>query len=1159
MRQSVTASANRTRRMGGAGGRLHRAMAGLLATVLVTGLFGGVLGGVLATEASAATKSVSLNMTSGAFAPQGNPPKTLPPLATPAFTATETPRTGSFKAGILTIPVQHENNTGTKETVKIYESDPGHATGTINTKGNVTIVDTILFEVDITSPLTEQCVTKNPTHLLLQSATPYNSTTHEVTVSDTSFTISDFGTLTAASCTLAATAPGGINQRFSGNVGNVLRLTLQGTLVVPTPGSTTVTTVTASPASPQLAGTTVTLTATLTGTTGSHHAPIKTTPATTAPTGTMSFYSGPTLLAVKQVTGASTAYKTSGLSAGSNTLTAVYSGGNGYAGSTSAGLGYVVTPVPTVTLSLPSTVAAGDATPTPFSLTISNPSTGRAWTNLIAEVALSGIRNLSKSHAVVQYQDASGTWCSLVRYHGTTIVLGFFVGEQSSCTITYPASFTLASNASLTVNFRISYPDSTIATVPFGGTQTVTATLNTGSCGKTTPTTPTAVVCPPVAPLTGTRAPVGSGTFYVTQQAPVASSVLDAATRPASSTVHQTFDVGLRSGVQATTVTETTQTGLPAPSGTVTYTVDGASVYVGAVVLSPINQSYTAIHQFSTATLAPGTYTLVASYSGDRFYAPGSLTETFTVITAPSGTEFHCTLAGLTVATVPAYVTATGTVPSATLATTGSIPATGVTVSIDIDPVRDASEYNDSTQTKATLGFSPTGTNATAGPVTFSGTTGTASAVAASWTGLSTSIPVKAGTAPGTSFAIGARSISFVTGLFGSLGVTCAPVAATAPAPIGTAILAGTTLTASPPSPVVVGTTPVTLTATVFPTPTGSSPASHVTFFDGTTNVGTATVSNTGSAAGTASLTVTPAVGAHVFKATWSGTTTVPANTSNVVSYTVTSVPPPPPPPPSPPVPPTPPTPPVTTTGGYHLVAANGSVYSYGNAAFYGSMGGQTLNKPIVGMANTPGDGGYWLVASDGGIFAFGNAQFYGSMGGKPLNQPIVGIASTPDGKGYWEVASDGGIFAFGDAAFYGSMGGKPLNKPIVGIASTPTGQGYWEVASDGGIFAFGNAAFNGSTGSLTLNKPIVGMAATSNGQGYWLVAQDGGVFAFGNAGFHGTVAGTTSAQIVSLVPTGDNGGYWETASSGQVFQFGDAALAGTALAQTATIVAMSD
>ena len=75
-------------------------------------------------------------------------------------------------------------------------------------------------------------------------------------------------------------------------------------------------------------------------------------------------------------------------------------------------------------------------------------------------------------------------------------------------------------------------------------------------------------------------------------------------------------------------------------------------------------------------------------------------------------------------------------------------------------------------------------------------------------------------------------------------------------------------------------------------------------------------------------------------------------------------------------------------------------------------------------------------MASDGGLFAFGDAAFHGSMGGQPLNQPIVGMAATPDGLGYWEVASDGGLFAFGDAAFHGSMGGQPLNKPIVGMAA---------------------------------------------------------------------------------------------------------------------------
>ena len=37
---------------------------------------------------------------------------------------------------------------------------------------------------------------------------------------------------------------------------------------------------------------------------------------------------------------------------------------------------------------------------------------------------------------------------------------------------------------------------------------------------------------------------------------------------------------------------------------------------------------------------------------------------------------------------------------------------------------------------------------------------------------------------------------------------------------------------------------------------------------------------------------------------------------------------------------------------------------------------------------------GYWLVAADGGIFAYGDANFYGSTGGTHLDQPIVGMAT---------------------------------------------------------------------------------------------------------------------------------------------------------------------
>ncbi len=235
---------------------------------------------------------------------------------------------------------------------------------------------------------------------------------------------------------------------------------------------------------------------------------------------------------------------------------------------------------------------------------------------------------------------------------------------------------------------------------------------------------------------------------------------------------------------------------------------------------------------------------------------------------------------------------------------------------------------------------------------------------------------------------------------------------------------------------------------------------------------------------------------------------------------------------------------PAASSQGIHMVASDGGVFSFGDAGFYGSTGGMTLNEPVVGMADTPDGKGYWLVASDGGVFSFGDAGFYGSTGGMTLNKPVVGMADTPDGKGYWLVASDGGVFSFGDAGFYGSTGGMTLNKPIVAMADTPDGKGYWLVASDGGVFSFGDAGFYGSTGGMTLNKPIVGMAATPDGGGYWLVASDGGVFTFGDASFYGSVPGqgiVSRVPIEGIVAAPDGDGYWVVGQDGSLYSYGDA------------------
>jgi YVTN family beta-propeller protein len=250
---------------------------------------------------------------------------------------------------------------------------------------------------------------------------------------------------------------------------------------------------------------------------------------------------------------------------------------------------------------------------------------------------------------------------------------------------------------------------------------------------------------------------------------------------------------------------------------------------------------------------------------------------------------------------------------------------------------------------------------------------------------------------------------------------------------------------------------------------------------------------------------------------------------------------------------------------GYWETAADGGVFSFGGAQFYGSMAGQPLDQPIVGMAETPDHQGYWLFAADGGVFAFGDAPYLGSVPGilgaehRSLNGAIVAVEATPDGKGYRMFAADGGVFDFGDATFEGSLPslGVVPNRPMVAAVSAPIGQGYLLVGADGGVFSFGDATFQGSLGAQAASG-IVSMSETPSGEGYWVFAKDGSVSTFGDATGFGSMAGQPLATpIVFGASTTTSAGYWLFSRDGGVFNFGDApflgSLAGTAL--TAPIV----
>lgn len=273
---------------------------------------------------------------------------------------------------------------------------------------------------------------------------------------------------------------------------------------------------------------------------------------------------------------------------------------------------------------------------------------------------------------------------------------------------------------------------------------------------------------------------------------------------------------------------------------------------------------------------------------------------------------------------------------------------------------------------------------------------------------------------------------------------------------------------------------------------------------------------------------------------------------------------------------------PTPSGSGYWLSQAGGGVYSYGNAAFQGSLPGLgvTPAAPIVAMASTPDGRGYWLAGADGGIFAFGDAHFYGSLpslGIVPMG-PIVGMAAMPNGTGYWLLGGDGGVFAFGSAPFYGAANANlPSNflpgvaapySSIAAIATSPTQVGY-AVSSEfnSTVFAFTGIGKSATAlypgGSPPASPPIpplppppfVGLTgASSSGMGAWLVQTNGGVFTISSASasppFYGSLPSIgvmVSAPITAIVATSDHRGYWLMGADGGVFTFGDANFFGSA------------
>jgi hypothetical protein len=211
---------------------------------------------------------------------------------------------------------------------------------------------------------------------------------------------------------------------------------------------------------------------------------------------------------------------------------------------------------------------------------------------------------------------------------------------------------------------------------------------------------------------------------------------------------------------------------------------------------------------------------------------------------------------------------------------------------------------------------------------------------------------------------------------------------------------------------------------------------------------------------------------------------------------------------------------PTTDNGGYWLVASDGGIFSFGDAGYYGSVPGlgiapagssspKTLNAPIVGMVPSADGRGYFMVAADGGVFTFGDARFEGScpgLGG--CSGAAVAVMPDASGNGYWLATATGHVYAFGDATYYGAPG--PQGVMVTSAVRTGDGKGYWLLFSNGVVAPYGDATNLGGPPATSVGgaNPASTIFTTADGNGYWVASANGSVFTFGDASNDGSMAG---------------------------------------------------
>ena len=624
---------------------------------------------------------------------------------------------------------------------------------------------------------------------------------------------------------------------------------------------------------------------------------------TTLPTGTVTF----TLDGVTVATGnvnSNTATATFTVpSAGTHSLGATYNGDSNYQNSstTTTVTITVAKSSPTVILT-PSSLAPAAGSSLGLSVSISSSNSGA--TGATGTVVFTLDNNSIGSALVTQGSPSTAsinitapavgvhtvvaTYGGDANYNsGTSQTVTITVGKAATSVTVTPASTTPIGGSSMLVTASV---NATIfgSTIPTG---TVAFTLDGASVGSGTVVSGTTASVQITVPTTGTHtlqasysgdgnysASVSPGVTITVAKTPTTTIMTPATTTPA---------LGVPLPVSVT-ITPSTP-GSTLPSGTVTFTLDNATAAIASV--TPGNPSTASV---TLPALSPGTHTLVATYSGDVYYAGSSATATTITVpksptsiaivpattTPPGGSSLLVTAtitASTTGATLPTG-TVTYTLDGASVGTSAVVPGSPSTSTVTLPAITPGTHilqatysgdtyYGASTAPGVTITVSKSSTTTVLTPSTLTPTAGGSMVVTAS-----ISSPNPGGTAPSGTVNITMDGINVATGTL----VSGAPSIATITIPLvsaGTHVLEAvydgdtyytgsnsstvtiiaargatvTTLTATPPS--LTAATAETLTATIAPanpvtgvlyTITGT-----VTFYDnGTTLLGQVSVAD---------------------------------------------------------------------------------------------------------------------------------------------------------------------------------------------------------------------------------------------------------------------------------------------------------------------------